>query len=138
MENAIVVEAWINESPGKVWDCWTNPVHITGWNFAGDDWCCPKAENDLKAGGKFSYRMERKDGKTGFDFEGTFIEISEKSRIQYLLGDGRKVAVAFEQVGEQTRVTERFEAENENSRELQEAGWQAILDRFKKYTENVI
>jgi uncharacterized protein YndB with AHSA1/START domain len=138
MENAIVVEVWINESVGKVWDCWTNPKHITGWNFASDDWCCPKAENKLKVGGKFSYRMESKDGEIGFDFEGIFIGISEKNKIQYLLGDGRKVAVTFEQVGEQTSVVESFEAENENSRELQQSGWQAILNNFKKYTESVI
>lgn len=138
MENAIVVEVWINESVEKVWDCWTNPKHITGWNFASDDWYCPKAENNLKVGGKFSYRMESKNGEIGFDFEGVFSGISKKKEIQYLLGDSRKVAVTFEPVGEQTRVVESFEAENENSRELQQAGWQAILNNFKKYTESVI
>lgn len=138
MENAIVVEVWINESRGKVWDCWTNPKHIAGWNFASDDWCCPAAENDLREGGKFSARMEAKDGSFGFDFGGVYNTVKTNSLIESTLGDGRRVKVEFEQVGEQTRVVESFEAENENSRELQQSGWQAILDNFKKYAESVI
>lgn len=138
MENAIEVEVFVNESLGKVWDCWTNPKHICGWNFASDDWCCPKAENDLRVGGKFSARMEAKDGSTGFDFEGIYDELKTNSLIKYTMEDGRQVKVEFEQLGELTRVVETFEAEVENSREMQKSGWQAILNNFKKYSENVI
>jgi hypothetical protein len=34
-------------------------------------------------------------------------------------------------------VVETFEAESENSVELQRQGWQAILDNFKKYVESL-
>jgi hypothetical protein len=51
------------------------------------------------------------------------------------MGDGRKMMVSFTQSGDSTKVVENFEAENENPMELQQGGWQAILDNFKKYTE---
>jgi hypothetical protein len=46
------------------------------------------------------------------------------------------VSIRFESDGSQTTITETFEAENENSTELQQKGWQSILDNFKKYTES--
>jgi hypothetical protein len=45
------------------------------------------------------------------------------------------VEVTFKGNGQSTEVIEAFEAENIHSHELQEAGWQAILDNFKKHTE---
>lgn len=49
---------------------------------------------------------------------------------------GRHVRVEFAIVSEGTKVTETFDPENENAEEMQRAGWQAILDNFKKYVEN--
>ena len=49
--------------------------------------------------------------------------------------DGRKASILFSENGNETIVTETFEAENENPIDMQRAGWQAILDNFKKYTE---
>jgi hypothetical protein len=43
--------------------------------------------------------------------------------------------VEFVNDGSTCKVVEEFEAETENSEELQRAGWQAILDNFKKYVE---
>jgi hypothetical protein len=37
----------------------------------------------------------------------------------------------------QVMVIESFEAETENTEELQQMGWQAILNNFKKYTESI-
>jgi len=34
-------------------------------------------------------------------------------------------------------VTESFEAEGTNADEMQRAGWQAILENFKNYTESI-
>lgn len=133
--NKITVQATINAQVTKVWDYWTQPQHITNWTFASDDWCCPSATNDLKAGGKFTTRMESKDGKMGFDFEGIYDEVIDKQKIAYSLADGRKIEVLFEQQGNQTLVTEVFDPENQNPAEMQQAGWQAILNNFKKYVE---
>jgi hypothetical protein len=51
------------------------------------------------------------------------------------MGDGRKVKVSFTPSGNATKVTETFDAETQNSIEMQRSGWQAILDSFKKYAE---
>jgi len=131
----ITVEAIVQAPVGRVWDYWTKPEHIKQWNNASEDWHTPHAENDLRAGGAFSSRMEAKDGSFGFDFGGVYDEVSEHERIAYTLGDGRKVAIDFISQGEATRVVETFEAEQTNAVEMQQAGWQAILDNFKKHAE---
>jgi uncharacterized protein YndB with AHSA1/START domain len=119
----------------KVWDYWTKPEHITQWNAASADWHSPRATNDLQVGGKFSYRMEAKDGSMGFDFDGTYDNVRPQEFIAYTLADERKVTISFSADGDITRVVESFEAESMNSLELQQGGWQAILDNFKRYTE---
>jgi uncharacterized protein YndB with AHSA1/START domain len=135
-EKAIItVRATINAPVEKVWEFWTDPKHIVHWNNASDDWHTPLSENDLKVGGRFLSRMEARDGSSGFDFTGQYSKVEHNSQIEYLLDDGRNVQVTFVSGGNVTIVTEAFEAEQTNSIELQEAGWQAILDNFKKYVE---
>lgn len=139
MQNEIIpitVENTIQAPAEKVWELWTSPVHITKWNNASDDWHTPFAENDLCVGGKFLFRMESKDGTMGFDFNGIYDVIKPNEQITYTIEDGRKVNVLFTTEGKATIVSETFEAESENPVELQQKGWQAILDNFKKYVEN--
>ncbi len=131
----ITVEATINAPVEKVWSDWTSTDAITKWNCASPDWHSPKAEHDLQPGGKFSYRMEAKDGSFGFDFEGVFDAVTPNEYLEYTIGDGRKVKITFTGKGNETHVSETFEAEETNSIELQRGGWQAILDNFKKYAE---
>jgi uncharacterized protein YndB with AHSA1/START domain len=131
----ITVETTVHAPMEKVWANWTEPQHITGWSFATDEWHAPKAENDLRAGGAFLTRMEAKDGSFGFDFSGVYDEVRLHELISYTLGDGRKVTITFSSQGNDTKVIEVFEAEGENSIEMQQAGWQAFLDNFKKYCE---
>lgn len=131
----ITVEATVNAPVEKVWKFWSSPEHITKWNNASDDWYTPYAENDLRVGGKFTSRMEAKDGSFGFDFWGVYDVVVANERIEYTLGDDRKVEIVFTDKGNATQVIESFEAENENSIEMQKDGWQAILDNFRKYTE---
>ncbi len=134
-KKTIPVETTINAPVSKVWKYWSNPDHIVKWNQASDDWHTKKAENDLCVGGKFLARMEAKDGSFGFDFTGVYDAVKENEYIEYTLGDGRKAAIYFNDYGKETKITEVFEAEKENSLELQRDGWQAILDNFKKYVE---
>ena len=131
----IKIEAIVSADINKVWEYWTKPEHITKWNFASDDWHCPRAENDLKIGGKFNSRMEAKDGSFGFDFWGIYDEIVEHQKIVYTMGDGRKAITTFEDQNNKTKVTTLFEPEKENPAEMQREGWQAILNNFKKYVE---
>lgn len=133
---SITVQSTIDAPVEKVWEYFTTPEHITKWNFASDEWHSPSAENDLRPNGKFSYRMEAKDGSFGFDFGGVYNEVKENQVIDYSLGDYRNVRVLFQPTGNQTTIVESFDAESENSIELQRTGWQAILDNFKKYVES--
>lgn len=138
MENQkikIAVSAIVNAPIERVWNKWKNPSDIIQWNNASDDWHTPKAENDLKEGGKFLFRMESKDGKMGFDFEGIYHTVKTNELIEYIITDGRKVKIVFTDNGGKTKIVETFEAENTHSIELQQSGWQAILDNFKKYVE---
>lgn len=133
--NAITVRALINAPVQKVWEYWTNPQHIIHWNNASPDWHTPRAENDLRAGGKFVSRMEARDGSMGFDFSGKYNKVKHQKIIELTLDDNRKVQVRFDPDGNKTMITEVFDAEQENTVELQKTGWQAILDNFKKYVE---
>ncbi len=134
-KTVITVENTVNAPVEKVWEYWTKPEHITKWNAASDDWHSPWAQNDLRVGGKFAARMEAKDGSFGFDFGGVYDEVRNNEYIEYTLGDDRKVKINFTQEGNKTKVVESFEAESTHSIEMQQGGWQAILDNFKKYTE---
>jgi len=131
----ITVESTIDAPVETVWECWTKPEHITQWNTASPDWHSPRAENDLRPGGKFSFRMEAKDGSMGFDFGGVYDVVETHKNIEFTIGDGRKVKVTFSGKGNSTKVVESFEAEQTNPIEMQRGGWQAIMDNFKKYTE---
>lgn len=131
----ITIETTISANIDKIWEYWTRPEHITKWNFASDDWHCPSAENDLKVGGKFSSRMEAKDGSFGFDFEGIYDEVIEHKKIAYSMADNRQAITNFDEQGSNTKVTTIFDAENEDPVEMQRTGWQTILNNFKKYVE---
>jgi uncharacterized protein YndB with AHSA1/START domain len=131
----ITIEAVVNQSPEIVWDYYTNARHIIHWNFASDDWHCPRAENNPVVGGAYFSRMEAKDGSFGFDFKAVYDAVIPNEKLVYTLEDGRKVITSFEKVGKTTNVTTVFEAENQNPVDLQKAGWQAILNNFKGYVE---
>lgn len=49
-----------------------------------------------------------------------------------LFNDGRNVNISFSDNGKQTKVTETFKAESTHPLEVQQGGWQAILNSFKK------
>ena len=131
----LTVRATIKAPLSEVWNYWTNPNHIMHWNFASTDWHCPSATNKLVVGAEFHYEMAAKDGSESFDFWGTYQSIEFNKHIDILIGDGRKLMVSFEETSEGTLLTEQFEPETMNAIELQEAGWQSILDNFKNYVE---
>lgn len=133
----ITVETTVNASIEKVWERWTGPNHIPKWAFASDDWEAPHAENDVRTGGKFKTVMAAKDKSASFDFEGTYTNVKKHELIEYDIADGRHVKIEFAQTPNGVKITETFEMENENSREMQQGGWQAFLENFKKYAEGI-
>lgn len=132
----ITVSALVNKPVADVWNTWTDPKHIMQWCAASDDWHCPKAENDLRTGGKFSSTMAARDGSFSFDFEGVYDDVQTHKRIAYTMADGRTCEILFTPENGGTRVVESFDAETQNSVEMQQTGWQAILDRFKAHAES--
>lgn len=132
----ITVKTAINASIDKIWNFWTLPEHITKWSFASPDWHTPYAENDLREGGKFKSTMAAKDGSMSFDFEGEYTLVKQNEAIEYIMADGRKVEIAFNETPDGVEVIESFDPETENPEEMQREGWQAILDNFKNYVEN--
>jgi uncharacterized protein YndB with AHSA1/START domain len=131
----ITVETHVQQAIEKVWSDFTDPKAVVAWNNASDDWHTPKALNDVRTGGGFSYRMEAKDGSTGFDFEGTYTSVIDREYIAYEMSDGRRVEVKFIPEDGGVHIIETFDPEHENTRDMQRSGWQSILDNFKKYTE---
>jgi uncharacterized protein YndB with AHSA1/START domain len=131
----ITVETLVNADPGTVWDAWNTPEDIERWNAAQEDWHTTSSRVDLREGGSFSSRMEAKDGSVGFDFEGTYTRIVPQQVVEYRMADGREVSVEFMTRPGGVLVKETFDAESENSPELQRQGWQAILDNFARYVE---
>lgn len=133
-QEKINVRATVLADKQKVWDYYTQPEHITKWNFADPSWHCPTATNDLNVGGRYVARMEAKDGSFSFDFDAVYTEINKGENFSYEFG-GRLARVDFEGANGQTEISVTFDPETENSIDLQRQGWQAILDNFKKYTE---
>lgn len=131
----ITVSVKIDASVEKVWNYFTQPEHIVNWNFANDDWHSPSAENNLTVNGLFKYNMAAKDGSFSFDFWGNYTQIETHKTIAYTIGDGRKAILHFTENDNLTEVVEMFEPESQNPEEMQQMGWQAILNNFKKYVE---
>ena len=137
MATMIKIEALTHAPVEKVWAAWIEPQHITNWAFVSDDWHAPHAENDLRVDGRFSTTMAAKDGSFSFDFGGFYTAVKPLESIKYTMDDGRVSDITFTQQGNATYIVQNFEAETENPVELQQGGWQAILNNFKKYVESI-
>ena len=131
----ITIEKAVKAPITRVWDAWNTPADIQQWNAPQDDWHTTRSSVDLREGGKFSARMEAKDGSVGFDFEGTYTRVVPKKAIEFHMSDGREVQVEFIERQGEVLVKETFDAETENTPELQRQGWQAILDSFQRHVE---
>ena len=130
----IVVETLVHAPLEAVWRTYTTAEEIQAWNAASDDWHTPKATVDLRVGGKFCSRMEARDGSMGFDFEGEYTKVDFQQALAYKFGD-RFANIEFIPLDQGVQVRVSFDPETENPLEMQRAGWQSILDNFRRYTE---
>jgi uncharacterized protein YndB with AHSA1/START domain len=131
----ITVETNVAAPIDAVWKAYTTPADIKQWNAASDDWHTTAAAVDLREGGKFSSRMEAKDGSMGFDFAGTYTKIIPHKRIEYVFGD-RTAQVEFTPGFQGVDVRVTFDSESTHSIEQQRSGWQAILSNFARHVED--
>jgi uncharacterized protein YndB with AHSA1/START domain len=122
----------------EVWDKWVSIDGVQYWAFASHDWAAEGIENDVKPGGSFKNRNFAKDGSAEFIFGGTYDTVEPQKHVTYTLGDGRQVEVIFEESSDSVHMSQLFEPESENPDVMQQAGWQAYLDNFKKYVESTI
>ena len=128
----ITVSTVVSAPMAQVWRAYNSPDDIKCWNTASPDWHTTASTVDLRVGGKFSSRMEAKDGSFGFDFAGEYTQIIPHQRIEYAFGD-RVGLVEFLQGPDGVEVKVTFDAESENAEAQQRAGWQAILDSFARH-----
>ncbi len=131
----LTVQTTINAAPDRVWAGYTEPAQIMEWNFASPDWHCPQSEVDLQVGGRMVSKMAAKDGSFAFDFGATFTEIVPEQLLAIRLDDGREAVTVFEPVEGGTRVTTRFDPETQSPPAMQQMGWQAILENFRRHME---
>ncbi len=131
----ITVETLARTDLKTAWSVYNTPDDIPQWSSPSPDWHSPRSQVDLREGGAFNTRMEAKDGSMGFDFEGTYTRVVPQKLIEYRMGDGREVAVNFDQAPDGVNVRVVFDAESENPAEYQQQGWQAILDSYARYAE---
>lgn len=130
----VTVSVFVAASPARAWAVFTDPRYVVEWNFASADWSCPRSSADLRPGGAFNHRMEAKDGSMGFDMEGTYDIVEPERHLGFVFGD-RRADVYFEAEAGGTRVRETFIPETTFPREMQQAGWQSILDNYKRRAE---
>ena len=139
MTNTLIkISCTIDAPVAHVWDVHTTPEHIVNWNFASADWCCPYADVDLRSGGRYLARMEAKDGSFGFDYEGIYHIVEAPHKSVLILGDGRKVETVFTPDDGGTRVQVSFDADTNAPLEMQQDGWQSILNSFKERCEATV
>ncbi|HEX6398600.1 MAG TPA: SRPBCC family protein [Steroidobacteraceae bacterium] len=132
----ITVETVVNAPLNQIWTAWSNPEDIIQWNSPHESWHTTKSAVDLREGGRFCARMEARDGSAGFDFEGTYTRVVPHQVIDFRIADGREVNVEFVEQDSGVLVRETFDAETENSPEMQRSGWQAILDNFGRHVSS--
>jgi len=130
----IVVTTVVEAPLQEVWRAYTTPDDIKVWNTASPDWHTTASSVDLRPGGKFSSRMEAKDGSFGFDFAGEYTRVVPHELIEYAFGD-RFGLIEFAACDEGVRVTITFDGEATHSEEQQRTGWQAILDSFARHVK---
>lgn len=123
MTEPITVEAHVPVAPGAAWNAFTDPDAIMRWNAATPEWCCPRAEVDLRPGGRHVARMEARDGSMGLDFAGTYEVVDAPRSLALKLDDGRMSRTTFEAEEGGTRVRTVFDPEASNPAEMQRGGW---------------
>lgn len=130
----IVVSTVVEAPLQEVWRAYTTPDDIKVWNTASVDWHTTASSVDLRPGGKFSSRMEAKNGSFGFDFAGEYTKVVPLQLIEYSFGD-RIGVVEFSAGSSGVLVTVTFDSEATHSEEQQRTGWQAILDNFARHVK---
>ena len=133
----IIVSTVVAAPIQDVWLAYTTPEDIKAWNAASADWHTTAATVDLRPGGKFSSRMEAKDGSFGFDFAGEYTRVVPHQLLEYSFGD-RIGLVEFSEGPSGVTITVAFDGETTHSEEQQRSGWQAILDSFSRHVAGKI
>ncbi|WP_313515355.1 SRPBCC domain-containing protein [Sphingobacterium sp.] len=135
MKDTLKAKVKVQGSKEQVWEMWTKEEFVMIWNVPFQDWHCPKVINDIRTGGAFDFRMEKKDGSEGFNYKGNYTLVIPFARIELLQEDGRKSVVHFTEQDGNTTIVEQFEPEEKTELGLQQEFCQSVLNRFKAFAE---
>lgn len=135
MKDTLEAKVKVQGSKEQVWEMWTKEEFVKKWNVPFHDWHCPKVINDVRTGGSFDFRMEKKDGSEGFNYKGNYTLVIPFARIELLQEDGRKSIVHFTEQDGNTTIVEQFEPEEKTELGLQQEFCQSVLNRFKAFAE---
>lgn len=146
-EPVIVITREFDAPRELVWQAWTDPEHLKQW-FAPQGFSVPRAEVDLRPGGKSRIDMAGPDGKV-YPNKGTYLEVVPPERLVYTddvdpdetaWGDtpppSNTQTITFEELGDnRTRVTVAIRLESVAARDAMlemgaEAGWNSTLDNL--------
>lgn len=135
--SVISVSTSINQSIELTWEAFNTPQHMLNWARSSNDWIVKEAKNDLRIGGELKVILTTAEGSIFLQYCGNYQEIDLNKHLSILLEDGRTLDISFSSNHDMTTVQLQIEAVEEQDTDVQELGWQSLLDNLKIYSESV-
>lgn len=135
---ALRIERTFDAPAEAVFDAWTSPEVMQRWFHCEPDWETPKAEVDLRVGGKVRVVMRRPDGtEIGASGEYTLIERPRRLEMTWSFDDDpanrQLIELSFsESEGSTTVVMVNSGISTDGRREAQRGGWHGCLDELAR------
>jgi uncharacterized protein YndB with AHSA1/START domain len=135
---SLTIKRRFNAPPKKVFSAWTDPEKVKRWMGPGDVKTI-RAENDLRAGGRFRIVMQAPSGEE-HDVSGVYREVIANEKLVYTWAwktmpeRESLVTIIFKPDGTGTLLTlthEKFF--DEDARDRHRQGWDGALVKLEKY-----
>jgi uncharacterized protein YndB with AHSA1/START domain len=132
------IERTFAASAEEVFDAWTSPEVMRRWFHVEPDWETPRAEVDLRVGGKVRVVMRRPDGtEAGARGEYTLIDRPRRLEMAWTFDDDpsneQLIRLSFsESEGSTTVLLINSGISTERRRAGQEWGWNGCLDELNR------
>jgi uncharacterized protein YndB with AHSA1/START domain len=135
---SLTIKRRFNAPPEKVFSAWTDPEKVKRWMGPGDVKTI-RAENDLRAGGRFRIVMQAPSGEE-HDVSGVYREVIANEKLVYTWAwktmpeRESLVTIIFKPDGTGTLLTlthEKFF--DEDARDRHRQGWDGALVKLEKY-----
>jgi uncharacterized protein YndB with AHSA1/START domain len=139
-ETTLRMERTFRAPAHAVFDAWTNPEVLRRWFAAGHHWDTPRADVDLRVGGRYRITMRSADGE--HTVGGEYTEVSPPTRLAFTWaweteddanspGEQSLVELDFrEDGGATTVVLVHSGLSGEESQQQHAHGWGECLDNL--------